>query len=97
MRLIVPPSQLTSTAGALHRSFIGGEKNGAWLEDQHSEWRVSIHAPKGLAHYSSPFAAKWCVLLALCSLTDSRRSAPARAGVERDKQLQHRASKATRL
>ena len=25
---------ITSTAGTLHRSFIGGEKRGAWFEDQ---------------------------------------------------------------
>jgi hypothetical protein len=31
---------------------------GHGLKGQHSEWRVSIHAPKGFAHYSNPFVCR---------------------------------------
>jgi hypothetical protein len=67
--LDAPPSQLLSSTTSTSQSFIGGEEKDAGRERkvQHSEWRVSIHAP----------CRKVVLLLALCSLADSRRSAPA--------------------
>ena len=56
--------------------FIGGEKMRAWTEVNTASGEFQS-MPKGLAHYSSPlFAARWFLPLALCSLADSRRSAP---------------------
>jgi hypothetical protein len=68
---------ITSTTRHVTGLSSGRDKEAGMDQNQHSEWRVSIHAPKDSLTIRVLSAARWCLSLTLCSLADSRRSAPA--------------------